>query len=936
MAYATRSRATAQTRSTAPSARSMGDSKPVPKKKRPSSPTTPLTRRRHSVTKDTPTRTKKKNTSIGAEDEEKDVKTTSDGGVLTSIETNDEGFHGGHALDGKEHHLVEQDGRDHHHIFFEDFEKSTTHGASGEMMDVDANSDVYTLRDGHQVHHGVLPDAASGHHDAAPAAQPRERRERRASTTKPSSSLSSAHTNSRTGPAPLVIHVDHTRRKHSLDGVDHHIIEADGRDHHHIRYEDSEESAPAPHASDSGALPQATSPLASHKVAKKSAHSTAGATSHEASSSSAAASTTTKPTVTKRRGSVPRSAVNNDGDTTSHQAKTKSATHKPRESGSKTVQSPIKGLENANATQSKKTQELILELVALKEGMQENEKELKACRVQIHRLEGEHAKVLTLSAQLKNLRTRLSEREVTLKGLKKENRSLNKDHIKVEKLTGEVASLTQEILEAEDMLRKAQSAVDGLVGYRDRAATLEVEVHDLRDQVNIHEKHETDLENALMSHEDCAMESQQLEETVNLLQKKLNEKQSEIQALQSENATDESKIAQLQREVSALQAEMATHDLAAEKLREKASKDLAKIKSTAGTLRMEVTALRQQLKGKNAELKQHDKSNAQRLGQVQSQNSALTDEIQKLERLIETKDRHAEELDSVIANMSKHAERAYRLEGQVLQLQQESQRVADKSAKDLSALVAELREQLKDTEKEAKEQIRVKEDVILELQKQLSSLAQNELAKTHEIGRLNTVVSQSRSELLTDHQRRASEIEESVLAKGALESQISDDHQPEMEMEGQMKALVAWKQNAIAHCDMLTLTITKLEKEVRLLKGVVTQRDKDDANAQAHLENLRGQVQSLENAKVMLQREVEKKDAMIEELEEMLREKTKEAKRVAIEARKETATTTRTRMDSGAFLEHTENTTTVAGANTASTASAGAITEGSATTVAAH
>ncbi|KAF8929448.1 hypothetical protein BGZ47_001053, partial [Haplosporangium gracile] len=646
MVYATRSRDTAQTRSTTPSARSMGDTKSALNKERPSSSSiTPA-----PVAKNTPTRTNKKNTSIGTEGEENDVKAAAGGGVFMSIETNDEGFHGRHVCDGKEHHLIEQDGRDHHHIFFEGFEKSTINGAGGEMMDVDVNSDVYTLRDGHQVHHGALPDAASGHHDAAPAAQPRERRERRASTTKPSSSLSSAHTTSHTGPAPLVIHVNHTRRKHSLDGVDHHIIEADGRDHHHIRYDDSEESASGHHASDSGALTHATSSLASHKVAKKSARSTAAATSHEASSPSVTVGTTTKSTVTKRRGSVPRSSVNNDDNTTSRQARTMSATPKTRKSDLKTVQSPIKGLVNANAAQSKMTQELLLELVTLKECMQENEKELKACRAQIHRLEGEHAKVLALSAQLKNLRARLSEREVTLKGLKKENRSLSKDHIKVEQLTGEVTSLTQEILEAEDMLRKAQSAVDGLVDYRDRAATLEMEVYDLRDQVNIHEKHETDLEDALMSHEDCAMESQQLQEAVDLLQARLNEKQSETQALQSENATDESRIAQLQREVSILQAEMATHDLAADKLREKAGKDLAKIKSTAGTLRMEVMAIRQQLKDKTVELKQRDKSHAQHLGQVQSQNSALTDEIQKLERLIATKDRHAEELDSVIAN----------------------------------------------------------------------------------------------------------------------------------------------------------------------------------------------------------------------------------------------------------------------------------------------
>ncbi|KAK3833236.1 MAG: hypothetical protein J3R72DRAFT_478036 [Linnemannia gamsii] len=803
-------------------------------------------------------------------------------------------------------------------------------------------------------------------------------------------------------------------------------------------------------------------------------------------------------------------AAQKQRDLLAKQVKAMTKTLRDRESDMKAVQLSFRVLEKTNAAQSKTAHKLSSELSGLKKGMQEKEKELKECHAQIKHLEGEHHKVLTLVAQLKGLRARLEDKEGALRGLEKENKTLTKDHLKTQQnLTGEVQSLTQEIYEAEGMLRNAQAAVDGLVGFRDRAATLEVEVHDLRDQVNIHEKHETDLEDALMTHENCAFESQQLQGAVNLLQARLNEKQSEIQKLQASNTTlhqhDQSRIAQLQSEMTALSAEMAAHDQAAIKLKEKADKDIAKINSTAGTLRIEILALRQQVRDKTADLKQHDKSHAQTLGQAQTQNSELTREIKKLERLIDTKDRHAAELDIVIANMSKHAERADQLEGEMVKLQRDSKKAADRSAKDLDALtdssfqlslqidtlknqlsekeaelkaadkiavdltaaseklksslltkistlettssqtltraqkaeastkslrsdiktlenrlsslqnqlegkeellketvmkadkdheegvhrleemrelVAGLRKEIKDVENETRVQIKGKEDVIAGLRKQLASLEKHEAAKiseltmeieketallhkkealihdvqknlteqTHEIGRLNTIVSQTRNELSSDRKRRASEIQDSLTqyntTKGALEHQIADlesvkqhleekaqneHHQHEvheLELAKQVKDLLAWEENAVAlardrdaemallqaekdqqterasaferqaldlqhqlqatstartaaveQCTKLSATITKLEKELVFLKGVIVQHDKDEANMQAHLSSLQGQVQSLQSARTMMQRDLEMKEGVIEELEDKLKMKASEGKK---------------------------------------------------------
>lgn len=171
-----------------------------------------------------------------------------------------------------------------------------------------------------------------------------------------------------------------------------------------------------------------------------------------------------------------------------------------------------------------------------------------------------------------------------------------------------------------------------------------------------------------------------------------------------------------------------------------------------------------------------------------------------------------------------------------------------------------------------------------------------------------------------------------------LEERAFVERQHEVELEGEVKELMEWKKTAIAlledreasmailqnekdlqteratglerqlldfqlelqqltadhaaanqQLNKLTLTISKLEKEERLLKGVAVQGDMDDAKAQAHLVNLQGQVQSLENAKVMMQRDLEKEDGMIEELEETVKSKTEEAKKIAAEAKKDVA-----------------------------------------------
>ncbi|KAF9564831.1 hypothetical protein EC968_004417 [Mortierella alpina] len=1139
MVYATRSRTLNKSRPTASSDRPMGEQKQTPKKKR--QPAKHATRKTPVTQTKAPAKsTKKAQKSTAEGDGSNTAKATATpaGGVEMEIDTIDPHQH--HHLDGKDHHVVEQDGRDHHHIWYKDFAENKR-----VVRDEDRADSPHRTSDAHQT--------------PVPGAQPRRSRR--------PSNASLAHPPFAATPTaePLVIQVDHSHRKHPHDGKDHHIIEADGRDHHHIRY---------------GEMSTGQDTVA-HKAPKLHDNFSAGSASHgsvsissqhQMSFNTAATKMTTSNTTTtvqsshseasqldqqhhprlhtREEGAVRLLAQKSELDRAkarqaiqsldmdvvqlqkllheketmlrdaekrakegkqlmtiktstltveirelqqlvqnlaanlqakeqalqeSHRAidnvkkhdqkemsevqkqslgvqrrleqvnkqrellaaQVKEATHalREREHELKTAHSTVKGLEKAKENSTREARRLSNELTLIKKSVSEKQSELQQCHSKIKSLEGEHHKVQTLGTQLHAMRAQLSERETHLKDLEKENRSLTKDHDKAAKLTKEVKVLREDIHEAENLLRGAQKAVDDLSAYKDRAAALQVEVHDLHDQVNILEKHDTDLENALMAHEHCASEAQILQGQVNELQARLNEKQSEIRELQSANVDlytqDESMIALMETELRMLSDQLAAKDTASKQLKEKADKETSKFQATASRLKSEAAELRKQLKDRTLELKNAGSD----MGQVQQQNSTLAREIQKLERLISTKDRHAAEMDDYMAKLKEQAGRTAHLEGEIKQLQKESKlskKVADHAIKDLAAassfsnklttevqtlkdrltkkegelqqadrtvkdlekqasemqsllskmsalektsqdhqkhaeradetsknlraeikhmqtklkglrdqleekeatlhqaedrskkdhdegvlrieelrgLVAALREQLRDAEKEAKTAVKAKEEQILALKRQLGSLQQHEegwasktaelnkeieketallrqkekaiqelqrkmTEQTHEIGRLNTVVARTRAELTEDRQRHVSEASQTAQIESELKSQLSDlrqakqnlekkaqadEHQHEVhehELEKQIQGLLAWQQKATQEWQA---AVAKLENERQ-------HQAKDLSQYEHDLLQLKAQLQQANDWRRKANEHTEKLSAMVAKLE---------------------------------------------------------------------
>ncbi|KAG0339517.1 hypothetical protein BG000_001945, partial [Podila horticola] len=165
----------------------------------------------------------------------------------TAVLTKD--AHGSHPRDGHEHHIIEEDGLDRHHIWFKDFENEIDHrSASSGNQSPSNRGDTYYLRDGHLVHHSSThPESA----DSSNASRISQRPARSSKHTLHSSS--SGHRDPTVTHTPLKITVDHKHRRLHIDGKDHHETEADGRDHHHIRYDSGGHATTETETPDDGA-----------------------------------------------------------------------------------------------------------------------------------------------------------------------------------------------------------------------------------------------------------------------------------------------------------------------------------------------------------------------------------------------------------------------------------------------------------------------------------------------------------------------------------------------------------------------------------------------------------------------------------------------------------------------------------------------------------
>ncbi|KAG0075899.1 hypothetical protein BGZ92_002672 [Podila epicladia] len=367
-----------------------------------------------------------------------------------------------------------------------------------------------------------------------------------------------------------------------------------------------------------------------------------------------------------------------------------SETLEDHEAELKRAHSSVKNLEKSNDAHVKDVSRLSSDLIGLKKGLADREHQLSDCHRKIKSLEGAEEKVHSFELQLKNLRDQLSERDDVVHGLEKDNKTLTKDSHRAEKLREEVGKLREGIKERELLLNNALKDAKDLQEYKKLVINLEDELRDLRDQVNVQEKHLTYLEVALEAHENCAVDAQKLQDQIDSYELLFREKEAKIHDLLKANKglqKKDARITALEGEMKGLRQEIQSREQDAAKLKEKVGNDVAKISSTASTLRVEVEGLRQQLKDKNRELLKTNKD-IEKLGNVHDTNMNLTVEITRLEKYIALKDQQLKDLEKTIETLRGHEDRANRLDHQVKHLEKESRlarKAAEQAAKDMAS-----------------------------------------------------------------------------------------------------------------------------------------------------------------------------------------------------------------------------------------------------------
>ncbi|KAF9333319.1 hypothetical protein BG006_003768 [Podila minutissima] len=450
----------------------------------------------------------------------------------------------------------------------------------------------------------------------------------------------------------------------------------------------------------------------------------------------------------------------------------------------KRAHSSVKNLEMSNDAHAKDVLRLSSDLISLKKELADREHKLSDCRRKIKTLEGAQEKVHSLGLQLKNLRDQLSERNDIVHGLEKNNKALTKDSRRAEMLGEEVGNLRESIKERELQLNKALKEAKDLQEYKELAISLEDELKDLRDQVNVQEKHLTYLEVALEAHENCAVDAQQLQDQIDSYELLLREKETKIHDLQKANEglqKKDARITALEGEMEGLRHEIHTKEHDAAKIKEKVDNDIAKISSTASTLRVEVEGLRQELQDKNRELRKTNKD-IENLGNVHDTNMNLTVEITRLEKHIALKGQQLKDLERTIDTLRGHEDRANRLDHQVKHLEKESRlarKTAEQAAKDMASSSSTASKLVVQVES-LRQQLIEKENLLRDAEKVAKDLE----IKTHQIKELLVKISglEDSSDL---HLKKARHAEDKVKALqkdiSGLEARLSSlQHQLEI------------------------------------------------------------------------------------------------------------------------------------------------------------
>ncbi|KAG0274890.1 hypothetical protein BGZ96_004039, partial [Linnemannia gamsii] len=538
-----------------------------------------------------------------------------------------------------------------------------------------------------------------------------------------------------------------------------------------------------------------------------------------------------------------------------------------------------------------------------------------------------------LQDEIDMLEDLLHEKEDEVSKLQTANKGLAIKDTKIETLQKEIQTILHEMEAKGKATLKLQEKTDhALAQVSSTASTLRTEVEGLRQELedkNHELKHTHKMIDELKDEKDRNMhltiEITKLEKIIADKDRRANDLDKIVESMKAHADRLEGEVKELQREVR--------HG---EKAANQVSKDLAAVSSTANTLRVEVESLREQLHEREKELSRADKI-AKDLQQKTRQVKELLTKINGLE----TSQQHyvlrthkAEDKSKGLGtDITVLEARIGGLQHQLKEKKTGLQAALDKVNEDYDSallrleesriVVANLKKQLKETEKDSHHQLWAKDDQIHVLKNEIKEWENHEegwVNKTTdltleiergtdlirhkdkaihdlkyklgehntEIGRLNEAINQARDELHESRKRRASEIENEVTEKThhflqdktVLKKTISDlehnvkhlqkkirlDHDHallERQLGEQIRELTLWKQNSIEQTKEWETTVANLEREKELQVGMLTRYERQ-------IHTLQTQVEGADAWRLKAIEQAEKLTAMISRLEKEL------------------------------------------------------------------
>ncbi|KAF9559750.1 hypothetical protein EC968_006492 [Mortierella alpina] len=542
-----------------------------------------------------------------------------------------------HVKDGKEHHVLEHNGRDHRHVRFSDFSENDDQSSSDHVAIMESNRGARASKDGSLAHDGAQTFDVAGSSQKGLVHRAAVRLAALISKTTPSNATTPSTDLSRP------IHVDRANKERHWSGRNSDEIGSDEVRVHHTRFDISENSG---RDEKSRSKAHTRTSGGSTKIAQltSSLKRTAGGTHDQKSGSQ----------------SMSMDETSNSAIVNHHQG-----------SNAITTTETVTTIKKFSAAS----------LSAKQQGQDRLRTRYIAEKSQVDRQKA-HDAILSLDGDVVQLRNLLLEKDAALHAAKTQATELQKTTIRSESLSREIRELQITIRDLRDRLKSTSKILEKTQNERrkeqergvklqkelqQKVATLDARLRD-KEQVQKHSQAlQKSLDEANAQRIGLVTQIHHLSEMLKSREADLQGARGTIESLERSNHTHSEETLRLVGELSALKRCAAERE---DELKEfhKKIRTLEINQSKAQDLELQIQHLREQVSEREASIKGLERANRS-LSHKNARSDELTEEVRVLKAHIKDSEFHLTEALTSVKELSGYKTRAEQLEEELRDLQ---------------------------------------------------------------------------------------------------------------------------------------------------------------------------------------------------------------------------------------------------------------------------